>query len=387
MNTTPNCINTRIISMLWFNLITPCLAISLLVVSSSLFASETVSIQLNPEIETELTVQTAPGKTVLLVIPSEHGLQQADYALLQTLPHYNVEVWLSNILESYFLSNSARNLEKIPPQDIQTLITAIHKRTKKNIIVLSSGRGAVPLLRGLASWPAKFSPDYLTGLILMHPKLFTKTPEPGLVPELIPSVKSTNQLIFLIQPKLSPFWWNRQITLSALEKSGSDVFLQPLKNTRNRFYFREDATDYEHQLRKKYPNLIYKAITQLTRFPKTSRPTVKNFQAQNQVTSKKSQRRLSNFKGKKITPPLELKTLSNQLYRLNDDINNVILVNFWASWCPPCVHEMPSMQKLDDYFNKDYAANKKNRFKIIAVNMAEDKKTIRTFLETKVSVK
>ncbi len=38
---------------------------------------------------------------------------------------------------------------------------------------------------------------------------------------------------------------------------------------------------------------------------------------------------------------------------LSDFSGKVILLNYWATWCPPCVAEMPSLQKLyDDYQDK-----------------------------------
>ena len=50
----------------------------------------------------------------------------------------------------------------------------------------------------------------------------------------------------------------------------------------------------------------------------------------------------------------------------------VVFLNFWATWCPPCIKEMPSMQKLYDKFkNKDFV--------MIALS-SEDKNTVKQFL-------
>jgi len=359
-----------------------CIVLCSLSYSYSTYASQNYVVKINNQLEIDLNYNTAPGDTLLLVLPSEYGLQTAEKNLSNILPKYKTEVWTGDLLESYFLENTAANLEKIPSKDIQILLDKLHKKTNKKIIILTSGRGAIPVLRALASWPAAATPDYLSGLILVHPKLFLKTPEPGLKAELMPSVAKTNQLIYLIQPTLSPFWWNKDVSMQGLQASGSDVFLRSLKNIRNRFYFRPDATTLENNYRKKYPNLILNAIRQLQKFPHKKRSVNKNYIAKNIVTSIKKQKQLSIYKGSPVPPPLKLKTLSGDFYDLKTNKGKVILLNFWASWCPPCVHEMPSMQQLEDHFK----SVETDKFSVVAVNMAEDRKTINTFLQNKVSV-
>lgn len=44
---------------------------------------------------------------------------------------------------------------------------------------------------------------------------------------------------------------------------------------------------------------------------------------------------------------------NGELYDFNDAKGKVVLINFWATWCPPCIAEMPSMEKLyKDYKDK-----------------------------------
>jgi len=46
----------------------------------------------------------------------------------------------------------------------------------------------------------------------------------------------------------------------------------------------------------------------------------------------------------------ELTKLDGGLKSLNASEGNVIVLNLWATWCPPCVAEMPSMQDLYDSY-------------------------------------
>ena len=72
------------------------------------------------------------------------------------------------------------------------------------------------------------------------------------------------------------------------------------------------------------------------------------------------------------TPPLALKDLGGNSHTLDDYRGQVVLVNFWATWCPPCLIEMPSMQRLQ----KKLADRP---FSILAVNVKESEGTIWKF--------
>jgi peroxiredoxin len=58
---------------------------------------------------------------------------------------------------------------------------------------------------------------------------------------------------------------------------------------------------------------------------------------------------------KKITPAPDftLKDLSGRDVTLSELEGKVVLLNLWATWCPPCRAEMPSMQELYDMFPRD----------------------------------
>ena len=55
----------------------------------------------------------------------------------------------------------------------------------------------------------------------------------------------------------------------------------------------------------------------------------------------------------------------NKLLDLNDYKGNLILLNFWATWCAPCKEEMPSLDKLQTHENLD-------NLKIFPINVGQD---------------
>jgi thiol-disulfide isomerase/thioredoxin len=62
-----------------------------------------------------------------------------------------------------------------------------------------------------------------------------------------------------------------------------------------------------------------------------------------------------------LAPDFELVTSNGEVMRLSDLRGKVVLINFWASWCPPCRSEMPAMQQI----HVEYGADD---FVILAVN-------------------
>ena len=70
-----------------------------------------------------------------------------------------------------------------------------------------------------------------------------------------------------------------------------------------------------------------------------------------------------------------LEDIDGKKRRLSDLRGKVVLVNFWATWCPPCRREMPSIERLSRLL-------KSADFEILAVNVAENLDTVFSFAGT-----
>ncbi|NOQ88867.1 MAG: redoxin domain-containing protein [Gammaproteobacteria bacterium] len=69
-----------------------------------------------------------------------------------------------------------------------------------------------------------------------------------------------------------------------------------------------------------------------------------------------------------------LPDLKDKTHALSDYRGKVVLVNFWASWCLPCLYEMPSMQKLANALSEE-------DFEIVTINISDTPRRIRETLK------
>ncbi|MEY3220673.1 MAG: hypothetical protein RIT27_2030 [Pseudomonadota bacterium] len=82
---------------------------------------------------------------------------------------------------------------------------------------------------------------------------------------------------------------------------------------------------------------------------------------------------LTPIQGRPIAQDFVLQDISGKTHHLSDYRGKVVVVNFWATWCPPCVLEMPSMQKAWDAVRQDNVV-------FLAINNGEDASRVQSFL-------
>ena len=78
----------------------------------------------------------------------------------------------------------------------------------------------------------------------------------------------------------------------------------------------------------------------------------------------------ANYKLKRLSNPVSapdflLMDMDGQQHSLKQYRGKVVIINFWATWCPPCIREMPSLQKLYEEF-------KSKSLVVLAINQWED---------------
>lgn len=78
------------------------------------------------------------------------------------------------------------------------------------------------------------------------------------------------------------------------------------------------------------------------------------------------------YKGDPL-PPFTLDDLDGNPHTIGKATGEVVVINFWATWCPPCIAEMPTLERLQ----KAFAGQP---LKVLAVNVGDEPYDIALFL-------
>ncbi|MBI5752114.1 MAG: hypothetical protein HZA59_08235 [Hydrogenophilales bacterium] len=225
-------------------------------------APESKSILVAPNVEIPVTRYSAGKQSLILWLPSEIGVVQAEHDTAVKLARRGYSVWVADLFGARFLPVAPSSLDEIPAADVAGLIQAAAQKHRK-IILLSSGRGAAIALGGAQQWQAQHPAQSIAGAVLLFPNLLTGSPEAGEEAAYLPITRQTHLPIAILQGDKSPWHWQLDALKQQLEQGGSRVAIKTLPGMRDRFYFRENALPRERELGDRLDALIDDAIKSL----------------------------------------------------------------------------------------------------------------------------
>lgn len=334
------------------------------------FSSEEVSIETSSGDEITFTHYPAKGEYLVLWFAPEYGFRKPHRSLALALSHNNIEVWQSNIVESLFMPQSISSIRELDGVYVADLIDIAYKKTSKKIIVMGDSYASITALRGAHRWQQRSSKSLFVGAVLFSPYTYSRIPALGYEPEYLPIISSTNIPIMIYQAKHSGIISQFNTLLEKLQQHENPVYTRFTPNVMSLFY-QKDITDQMKLQAKKLPKNIAKMISVLEGHNLPSRviKLPKKIMQNNGIDSY-----LVKFSSHQRPSPINLIDTNGNTFTKDNYKGRVTIINFWATWCPPCIEEIPSLNRLKNKLQNEAVD-------LISINYAEDLKTIKDFMK------
>jgi len=314
----------------------------------------------------DVTIYTSEDevKQRLVWLTNQYGNFRGENTLAHALSRRGVEVWQVDILDSLFLTREDDDVRGLSGANVAALIAAAAAVDEIPLAIAGVDRMAVPILRGVRLWQKEAADvNRLAGSILLFPNLYRGTPVAGEDPEFLGIVHATNQPVMILQPQRGVYA-NRLYTLrDALETAGSPVFSQNLPGVADYFFVeiaeeRPDSLEYIYEVTNsaadaeafmQLPDQIVQAVDLLANTPRSDQV----LDIDPRLTTTIARQTGLVEVEPRPAPDFNLPGIDEVYYGLDDGFEGVRLVNFWATWCPACVEELPSMERLSQSFEDD----------------------------------
>jgi len=165
--------------------------------------------------------------------------------------------------------------------------------------------------------------------------------------------------------------WQLGSVIERLEKNKATVYRKILPQIVS-FFYQIDELPMTLKTLRELPAEIPKVIKLLEA---TSTPinAVEIAHAE-KIKNKSLDISLKKYEGDKTPLPLDLHDIHGERVIRNDYKDKVTVVNFWATWCPPCVEEIPMLNRLSEKMEG-------RNFELLSINFGQEKSTISEFLK------
>lgn len=339
-------------------------------------ASQSLSLPLESGEEVTVTIYPAtfaqPEKPVLIWFTEGYASRKPFKQLITSLNDAGYRFWQVDLLESYFIERTPTNVRRLSGEGVAAVLNHASQQ-ERAFVPISTGRMSLVLLRGARLWQLAHAPKQGVGqleqLIMFFPNLFDAPKKAGDAPQLFPIVSATSLPITLVQPTEGTYKWKLPDIIEALENNHSQVAIASVPDVRDWYFLRRDPNALEKKAGESIPSQLELWLKAGRVSSQTVFKPAENIIARDATISVKGLVPISN----RPAPDFELSDIDGKPIDLKDKRGKVILLNFWASWCPPCVKEIPSMNRLAQSFEAD-------QFEIVSVNFKETPETIQAFL-------
>ncbi len=338
---------------------------------SNLSAGE--ALWVNDEQGNEIAIQTMPAKGDLLVIwLVDHDEPREVFdAMLNSLNQLGVEVWRVDLLAAYFLLRSSETVRTLPGDGVAAVIQAAHRQRNKQILLATYDRMPLPLLRGIQQWQQAATPSRLIGAILYYPNLFGPPPPAGEAPQIDPILHATNIPLVIYQPALGSHRWRLEQVIQPLWQAGSPTYVYLVPGVRDWFFMGEGEHAPDAQAATEaLPLQLVRFASLLAQHPAPAdaKPLMQSSLAKGRIST------LMELEQARPITPFTLDTIDGVRYNSEAFEGNVVLLNFWATWCPPCVEELPSLNRLQQRYARE-------NLRIVSIDFRERPDQMTRFLQ------
>ena len=352
------------------------LLVATIVVTSFLFgkislAEDEIIVPASNDTEITVTRFAAAGKYLIVWLAPEYGFRTGHRLLARMLTEHNIEVWQSNIVESLFMPQGTTSLKQLDGTYIADVIEYAYKTTGKKIIVTGDSYAASSALIGAHQWQQrKHSDSYLIGAVLFTPYTYAYIPPLGVEPEYLPIVSATNIPMMIYQAKGSATVGQFELLVNKLQQHNNPVYTKFVPDVMSLFYQDPPTVDMQKNA-KALPGNILQMITVLEKHKVPAEPIPLTV---TETVKSGIDILLKEYKGIGGPVPIKLKNIDGNTVTKDNFTGQITVINFWATWCPPCIEEIPSLNRL-----KKKMADVP--FELISINYAEDDKTIIDFMK------